>query len=461
MTRCPECPGVNACVPPDGPEDARIYGLGEAPGKDENKKRIPFCGKTGREVNEGYLPLAGLRREDIRINNCISCLPNTPKGRIDLGKAAHRDLLRSYTQHQLFPDLERVQPEIIVAMGAFACHALDANIDLEIQHGFPVETQYGMVFPMYHPAGGIHEPKKMLHIRTDWVRLRKYLRGRLHLPMDEFEGIEDYRALSHPDEVDEILESHEWDIMACDTENKRGGDPFCLTFSITPGTGYLIQAGDTKCLKAYQRHLNKWRNRILWHNWLHDFHVVSDMGLTFNEDLVTDTMVTAFHLGNVPQGLKALAKRTLGCKMTDFDDVVSPHSNKLVLAYYEEMRKLEWDKPSPELIRGDDAKWKVYSPQSVGTKIKVFFTNYGKNEEKDIFEAWDNWESNWDEIEQRVGHPWPGKCISHVPFEQVISYACSDADKLLRIWPLLDKMRKQVRRGVQENWMDAAYERTE
>ena len=64
-------------------------------------------------------------------------------------------------------------------MGVLACYAIDPDINLELQHGIPVETAWGTVYPMWHPSAGLHEPKKMLAIRNDWVRLGKYLKGKL------------------------------------------------------------------------------------------------------------------------------------------------------------------------------------------------------------------------------------------------------------------------------------------
>ena len=143
MSRCPLCPGKNDCVNGDGPCTVGGYEfIGEAPGKDENRLSRPFVGKTGREVNEGYLPLTGLRRSGVRFNNAIRCLPITPKGKLDSKKPKDRDLLKSCSEYHLYPELEKLKPKLIVPMGAFACMAIDPTIDLELQHGIPVQTSW-------------------------------------------------------------------------------------------------------------------------------------------------------------------------------------------------------------------------------------------------------------------------------------------------------------------------------
>lgn len=459
MSRCALCPGVNKCIQPDGPEENRrsIIFIGEAPGSEEEKRGRCFIGKTGQEVNEHYMPLAGLSRPDVRVLNAIRCLPTSAKGKLDPSKQKDLDLLYSCAEHHLYPELERNNYKVIVPMGSFACKAIDPELDLEFNHGLPVQTAWGTVFPMYHPAGGIHEPKKMLHIRTDWIRLRKYLAGKLHKPVDPYEGIEDYRELTKPWEVDEVLEGMHGQVLACDTETDGKHQPFCITFSAQPGTGYLIRATKPHCLEVLQENLEKWTGKIIWHNWLFDSRVVDRMGLKFNRDLIVDTMVMCFHLGNVPQGLKALCYRELGINMSDFMDVVKPFSDKRILDYYKRAQLEEWQKPEPELVRDKDGKWKMYSGQSMSTKLKRFFTDYAKNELKDPAEMWEkNWADWTDDIEAKCG-PWPGVCITHAAqdnWEKVLRYSCQDADGLGRLYPILLRAKSRVRRKPQEHWMD-------
>jgi len=91
----------------------------------------------------------------------------------------------------------------------------------------------------------------------------------------------------------------------------------------------------------------------------------------------------------------------------------------------------------------------------MNTKMKRFWTDYSKNPEiKDPFAMWDdNWVDYQDAIEEVCG-PYPGKCISHVPFDRVIHYACRDADATLRLWKYLKRVKVNVRRRPQENWSD-------
>ena len=453
MNRCALCPNKHNLVPPSGPEDSDVIFIGEAPGKDEDREKIPFVGKTGREVNEHYLPLAGLRRAGVRVANAIRCLPDRPQGRLDLNRDKDRELLLSCSGMSLYSELEQSRHTLIVPMGVLACYAIDSDINLELQHGIPVETAWGTVFPMYHPAGGLHEPKKMLMIRNDWVRLGKYLKGKLRIPRDVW-PTPDYKEIGADELLTDYLECNDYTSpIACDTEVTRFREPFCLSYSTFPGTGRLIRAEDTEALEIFQLMLDRWEGPILFHNYLFDSQVVEKMGLVFPHKRIVDTMVRAYHLGNLPQGLKALAYRLLGMQMQDFDDLTLPYSTPLCLQYLRDALSHEWDKPEEQLERDKNGDWKLYKPQSIGTKVKRFLTDFQKHPDKDVYQAWDNWSDDHSHFETVCGQ-WPGKDIRYVPMDKVIHYACRDADSTLRLWPVLQGMTRQVRRKLSEHWDD-------
>lgn len=447
--RCALCPGVNACLPPDGPDHADLLFIGEAPGGQENKRGRVFIGKTGDEVNRHYLPLAGLRRESVMVTNAIRCLPTSTGGKLDSKRAADLALLDCCASAHLYPLIERLRPKVLIPLGAFAIRALGLGIDLDTHHGIPTESVWGIpAFPMYHPALGIHEPKKMLMIRTDWHRLRSYLSGKLVLPTDDYPE-PDYQEVTDASEIQEIDPDR---AIGADTESTRQHQPFCLTYSCQPGTGRLISADRPDLLDAFQRRIGQGSGPILFHNWLYDWSVVEQMGLHLPYRRIVDTMQAVYHLGNLPQGLKALAFRELGMDMEDFEDVVLPHSKAKVLDYYRTLQLHDWPKPPEETVQ--DSKtglWKLYKPQSMSTKLKRFFTDVSKNPDKDIFKSWDNWEVHHVDLEA-VGGEWPGMCISHVPFHLTLAYACRDADALIRLLPLIRRMKANVRHYSQEKW---------
>lgn len=443
-------------VPSDGPVRSKYLFIGESPGKDETKKLKPFVGRSGEEVNAHYLPLAGLRRENVRFCNSISCQPSTPDGKLHMDKKDDLALLECCSQHHLYEEIERCQPDVIITMGAFAAHAIDPTINLELHHGIPRDTAYGKAIPFYHPALGLYEPKKMLMIRTDWDRLRRYIRGVLPIPVDRFKGREDYRELSTPEEIYEVLDG-QWHLpMGADTEITGRRRPYCWSFSTKAGTGYVVKADNQECITAFQDNLDIWTGSILFHNWLFDSNVMDAIGIVFPEKRIVDTMERVYHLGNLPQGLKALALRELGMEMQDFEDLVRPYSTPVALQYLRNALAEDWPKPPEEMYKDFKAGvWKIKKPQGMGTKIKRFLTAAGKNEgECDPFKAWDdNWEDSHKMIEDVMGE-WPGLSIEHVPWDLAIYYAGRDSDALIRLWPILETMAGNVRKKSQEKWRE-------
>lgn len=425
--------------------------MAEAPGQQEEAKGRILIGKTGQELNEHYLPLAGLRREEVTCVNAIRCLPVGNGGKIDLKQEKNRALLQCCAETFLYPLIEKMQPSLLLPLGAFACRAIDPGINLELQHGMPVETRLGLAFVQYHPAQGLHEPKKMLMLRTDWQRLRSYRNGNLLLPQDDYPD-PDYREADE----DDIEALDPTKPLAGDTEFNRKRDPFCLTFTQHPGSGRLIRADNSSLLQAFATKTRKWEHAILFHNWLADQPITEKMGLHLPPHRIVDTMVRVFHLGNLPQGLKALAYRELGMVMQDFEDLVKPYSEQLVLRYYRQAYTVDWPKPEPTLIRGDDGRWKVYKEQGMNTKLKRFFTDYGKNPEKDVFKMWEeNWEEQQTMIEAECGE-WPGLSIEHAPFDEIVQYACRDVDALIRLYPIIQRMTRFVRKYSQDQWRKKA-----
>ena len=81
--RCSACPIHNpdfqgnqySCrvVPGDGPQPCRVVLLGAGPGFTEAITLIPYSGKAGDELNVTYLSLAGLRRDEVWVDNATCC----------------------------------------------------------------------------------------------------------------------------------------------------------------------------------------------------------------------------------------------------------------------------------------------------------------------------------------------------------------------------------------------------
>ncbi|MHC4557076.1 MAG: uracil-DNA glycosylase [Planctomycetota bacterium] len=102
-------------VPGEGNPDARIMFIGEAPGADEDAQGQPFVGRAGQLLDK-IIEACGLKRSDVFIGNILKCRP--PDNRDPRAEEIISCL--PYLQRQI----EIINPEIIVALGAHAARTL-------------------------------------------------------------------------------------------------------------------------------------------------------------------------------------------------------------------------------------------------------------------------------------------------------------------------------------------------
>jgi len=102
-------------VPGEGNPSARIMFVGEAPGADEDAQGRPFVGRAGQLLDK-VIEACGLKRGDVFIGNILKCRP--PENRDPRAEEIISCL--PYIQRQI----EIINPEIIVALGAHAARTL-------------------------------------------------------------------------------------------------------------------------------------------------------------------------------------------------------------------------------------------------------------------------------------------------------------------------------------------------
>lgn len=118
VRRCCKC-GLGSsrtnAVPGEGNPNARIIFVGEAPGADEDAQGRPFVGRAGKLLDK-IITACGLKRSDVFIGNILKCRP--PENRDPTAEEIICCL--PYLQRQI----EIINPEIIVALGAHAARTL-------------------------------------------------------------------------------------------------------------------------------------------------------------------------------------------------------------------------------------------------------------------------------------------------------------------------------------------------
>jgi uracil-DNA glycosylase family 4 len=159
-TRCGLHATRNKTVFGVGSPAARIVFVGEAPGADEDASGIPFVGRAGELLTAMIEKGMGLKRDDVFICNVLKCRP--PNNRTPAPDEIHS------CYDYLLRQIQTIQPEVIVALGAPAAQTLLRTKDgigrLRARwHEFYPSGATGVgpsipVMPTFHPAYLLRSP---------------------------------------------------------------------------------------------------------------------------------------------------------------------------------------------------------------------------------------------------------------------------------------------------------------
>lgn len=137
-------------VPPEGPKDAKIVILGEAPGKTEELMGRPFIGASGELLNE-MLSKAGIHRHECYVTNVCKFRPEGNKFASLYEKNKPKPALAEQLR-LLEEELSCLSPNIIICLGNEALKAVTGKKGIGNWRGSILNTKYGKALPTYHPA---------------------------------------------------------------------------------------------------------------------------------------------------------------------------------------------------------------------------------------------------------------------------------------------------------------------
>lgn len=161
----------------EGSHDAEIMFIGEAPGKNEAKTGKPFCGASGRVLDE-LLAHINLDRQKVYVTNIVKDRPTNNRD----PKPEEIELYAPFLDRQI----DIIQPKVIATLGRFSMEYIMKKFNLENKldviskmHGknFETKTSYGIVniIPLYHPAVGIYNRNQLPELKKDFEVLKKFL----------------------------------------------------------------------------------------------------------------------------------------------------------------------------------------------------------------------------------------------------------------------------------------------
>lgn len=179
LTACVKC-GLwkqrRHTVPGDGDIDAEIMFIGEAPGRQEDLRGLPFVGAAGKIFDE-LLHNIGLSREKVYITNIVKCRP--PGNRDPAAKE-----IATCTGLYLARQVQVIRPRFLVMLGRHSATFVLSKAGIEIGgitkvHGklykispfsFPV-----VAIPMFHPAATLYNIKYKDLLEEDFRVLKSEL----------------------------------------------------------------------------------------------------------------------------------------------------------------------------------------------------------------------------------------------------------------------------------------------
>lgn len=154
-------------VPGEGPADAEIMMIGEAPGFHEDQQGRPFVGASGKLLDE-LLALIQLKRSDIFITNVVKHRP--PNNRDPLPE--EMEACRIWLDQQI----ELIQPKVIVTISRFAMARWFPNEKISAIHGRARRVGNLLVVPMFHPAAALHNQSLRPLLEADFKKLPQYIK---------------------------------------------------------------------------------------------------------------------------------------------------------------------------------------------------------------------------------------------------------------------------------------------
>ncbi len=149
-------------VPGEGPENAKLLFIGEAPGYHEDQTGRPFVGQAGQYLDQ-LIGMIGYKRNQVYIANVIKCRP--PENRDPLPG----EILAC--SKWLERQLEVIKPMVIVTLGRYSMAKYFPGESISKVHGRARRSGNSICFAMYHPAAALHQGNLRRVIETDILKL--------------------------------------------------------------------------------------------------------------------------------------------------------------------------------------------------------------------------------------------------------------------------------------------------
>jgi DNA polymerase len=136
----------------EGPPDAGMVLVGEAPGDREDREGHPFVGPAGRELDRA-LQDVGIDRDAVYLTNAVKHFKFEQRGKRRIHQRPDAKQIKA-CRPWLCAELDVIGPEVLVLLGATAAKALlGSTFRLMAQRGQPLDSDLApIVIATIHPS---------------------------------------------------------------------------------------------------------------------------------------------------------------------------------------------------------------------------------------------------------------------------------------------------------------------
>ncbi len=153
-------------VPGEGPLNAKVVLLGQAPGQKEDAAARPFIGRSGMLLDK-MLNNAKLKRSKLYITSTVQFFP--PKNRVPTDEEI--ELCKPFLKRQL----DLINPKYVVLMGLVATKTmLDINA-IDPNHSKTFERYGRKYFVTFHPAAALRFQRIEILMQRDFINFKRIL----------------------------------------------------------------------------------------------------------------------------------------------------------------------------------------------------------------------------------------------------------------------------------------------
>lgn len=161
----------------DGNEKSDLVVIGEAPGAMEDEKGIPFCGVSGKLLDDIFRSIQHSRASNIYITNSIFWRPPGNRRPTDEEIAICRPFVEKH--------IALKNPKLIILVGSTALNSILPEISQTIskvrgsfmKYKNPYLVEEINITAIFHPSYLLRQPGKKAIMWQDMLKIKKFLKG--------------------------------------------------------------------------------------------------------------------------------------------------------------------------------------------------------------------------------------------------------------------------------------------